>query len=304
MRPQLVIAAIGTLLLGGVIWSAQQDAATVPTSTVPAIQEEAVAEVEEAVVEEEVQTEDAIDIALRTKDVPALVGFTATGEELDRGRALVGLLDIATPEAKDALLTIQQDEEQSRLMRTWAVAARIELIETRGDLFESGWNLSALPEAREPFKKKAAALYASEDDPATLLRAIRFNPELATVLQSRVAESSPRKLVRMMLKGDDNDQRREAASYLGAAQSVQSYSAVAGAVVAGLAFDAAAPEEPWDGGALWIPSLSWQKTEAAAVVASLGEWRVACSSRNDSTCVGQVDNNLRSVGLLYAARGN
>lgn len=302
MRTEVVVAALGTVLLGAVIWAAQQDTpAVAEVAEVQAPEPDQVTPEPEPEVVEAPEV-DVVAVAVSAGDVPALAGMVSTEEDLIRGKAIVGLLDLATPEARDALRTIQEDETQSKLVRTWAVAARIQLIEKRSDLFEPGWNLSSLPEARKPFQKAAKALYVGEDDPATLLRAIRFNPELASTLQPMVVKTSPTKLVRMMLQGDDDNQRREAASYVGAAARDRGYSKMAGAVVVGLAFDANAPEEPWDGGALWIPSLNWESAEATAVLESLGAWRGACQARNDTACTRQIDNNLRSVGLTRAAR--
>ena len=53
----------------------------------------------------------------------------------------------------------------------------------------------------------------------------------------------------------------------------------------------------WEGGALYVPNLSWQPTEAKLLVGHLIAWHLHCDRNGQSSEQQQVYNNLRSVQL-------
>lgn len=293
-------AAIGLLALGA-LYAMQQPAQPTAQSEVQPAEAAAVADSAqaEAPVLEEAAPE-RLDLSAST--VEELITLTGEGTPFEAGQAIVELRNRRSLEAKDALEAIRDDRHNTKLVRTWAVGARIQMIESRLELFE-GTGVGTLPEAREPLQDKAKELYADEDDPAPLLRAMTYNPALVTPLAPLLVQTKPRELVRLMFTSDDDTQRRSAASYVGAMVKEQGYDAVSAQVVRQLAYESEASEVPWSGGSLFLPALSWKGAEATPILESLASWRSWCQQRQDTGCTRQIDNNTRSVGLQWAARG-
>ena len=69
-----------------------------------------------------------------------------------------------------------------------------------------------------------------------------------------------------MTQSQDNDIRRIAAGYLGALANQGEATAVVEQVVEQLQFDVSADEVPWQGGALFVPSIQWSQDDARSLV--------------------------------------
>ncbi len=77
--------------------------------------------------------------------------------------------------------------------------------------------------------------------------------------------------------------------------------AVINQVVDQLEFDVYADNVPWDGGALFVPSIQWNKDDARSLVGSLIRWNLWCDIKGKSDEQRQIHNNIRSLGLANAA---
>ncbi|MDC0284756.1 hypothetical protein OAK85_05320, partial [Mariniblastus sp.] len=108
-------------------------------------------------------------------------------------------------------------------------------------------------------------------------------------------------LVEVMVDGDVAQVRRMAAGYLGAIANQGKQEEVATSVVESLAFDAMAKEVPWNGGALFLPGISWDKSNANKLVGELVRWMLWCDVNNKQEEKKQIHNNLRSLALAKAA---
>ena len=130
--------------------------------------------------------------------------------------------------------------------------------------------------------------------------AIVFHCDSIKEDQPAVIAFGPEKLSMTMLTAEENQVRRLAAGYLGAA--AQGNSPEVAKVLNGLLqFDPEAKNVPWEGGALFVPGMQWGKEDARILVGGLIRWYLWCELNDRKTEQSQLHNNLRSLGLARAA---
>jgi hypothetical protein len=62
-----------------------------------------------------------------------------------------------------------------------------------------------------------------------------------------------------------------------------------------------AKDVPWKEGALFLPAISWNKSDATKLVGELVRWMLWCDVNNKQEEKKQIHNNLRSVALANVA---
>ena len=126
-------------------------------------------------------------------------------------------------------------------------------------------------------------------------------PQIAAALAPVITAFAPQELVEVMVEGNDPQVRRMAAGYLGAIAGQGKREEVATSVVESLQFDAMAKDVPWKEGALFLPAISWNKSDATKLVGELVRWMLWCDVNNKQEEKQQIHNNLRSLALAKVA---
>ena len=125
---------------------------------------------------------------------------------------------------------------------------------------------------------------------------------LAQTLSRELLSDGAEPLLRGMLQSDDAGARRSAAGYIATlGQSPANSQPIAAQVAAAFKFEPSAKQPPWQGGALFIPSIRWQTAEARTLVDNLIRWHLWAERNADHTVQRQIDTNLRSVTLSQVA---
>lgn len=224
------------------------------------------------------------------------------GDLTSRGYAVVTLGQIGTVSADRALRDIHSMTRAPPLLRSWAAAARIQCAQTIEDVVALQTNLRSMPELNRPIQLRLEALLKTSDASlSTLLELAASNGQFRTSLAPGIIERGPGPLIEVMVTHKQDNIRQQAAAYLGTIAQSGEASKVAVGVIEALAPNSQAATVVWDGGALFIPGISWDRGEARLLAGNLLEWMIWCTARNQRDCTKQIHNNLRSVGLARAA---
>lgn len=234
-------------------------------------------------------------VAMGTEVVPTLRDVALHGEDIGaRGWAITGLQQIPGPEAEKALLGIQEYGAAPELVRTWAAAARINRC---GDL-DCVMALAPLsqqyPALGRPIRLQVEAKGDQLGDLASALKAVATNPTLAEALTPIILAGGPEPLAEVMFSHPENEPRRLAAGYMGTlGQDQRLHMDIAKLY----AYTPGAETVLWEGGALYVPSLTWQKKEAQVLVGHLVSWHLYCDRTGLTAEKQQIYNNLQSINL-------
>ncbi len=201
--------------------------------------------------------------------VPALIKQSQSRDILKQGWAIVCLARLGGADAMSQLNRIQSHKTTPPLVKSWVSAALV-----KAALVGGGWEGLADQLARQP-----------------------------TLSRSVILAAGPQPLIRIMLEADNQTARRQAAGYVAAMpESPQQTAIVATEVVRAVKFVPASAESPWHGGPLFIPGIRWAPDDAVALIDDLIRWRLWADERGDTATRRQIDNNLRNIGLIHAAR--
>ena len=251
------------------------------------------------------QSEAAVEalIALGDEAIPPLFDEAIDGHNIARrGWAIACLAEIGGDKVDRRLVAIQRDERQSKLVRSWAGAARVQLAKTSGDLAALAKSVPELPALGRPIGKRLAAVFAG-DNSASVNDLIRLGldvPELQAALASPILAGGAESLVQAMVTGQ-GAVRRQAAAYLATLAGQGETTRVATATVAAYRYQVAAISVPWRGGPLFVPSIAWPKKEARDLAESLVKWLLFSERSELVREKRQLHNNLRSLKLATAA---
>lgn len=223
--------------------------------------------------------------------------------DLRRGWAIVTVAEIGGEPARAGLEQVYNNPNLPMLIRTWAAAARLELVKDADGLLALSALTWTFPGLTRPFGLRAMALIGDVKSMAEAERALKMVatvPQLASDLAPVIMGIGEKHLVGAMLTSTDGNARSTAAAYLGSIGATDG-NHVAASVVAGLAFSPKADKPRWAGGALWLPSLAWKQKEARALCDRLIRWLVWAEEHQDTTSASQIENNLRNAQLAGAA---
>lgn len=236
--------------------------------------------------------------------VDQLTGLALEKQETtNRGWAIAALGFIGGDKALAALKKISEDGGESGLVRTWAYAARIAQTKTLDELGPLANMANSYPALKRPVGQRVLAIVNAQPDASAedLIKLGQSHYQLQQSLVPAIIGLGPDPLIKVMQQSKDDNTRRMAAAYLGNVAQQQGTEAVASKVIDALRFSPGASRVPWDGGALFIPSLQYDKDSARALVAQLIRWHVWADTRGKKQEQNQLHNNLRGVGLANMA---
>ena len=241
-------------------------------------------------------------IAIGQPAVAHLAGEALEGEELvRRGWAIDCLAKIGGEEADKYLTQIMNDSNHPELVRTWAVAGRVQIAKDVPELVALAQYVSSYPAVGRPIGLRLVAALDDPENPPTAEDVIEITvnvPQLAQTLGPTIIGFGVDPLIEVMTEAENQQVRNMAAGYLGTLAG-QGDKDVAPAVTNVYSFDKGAKSVPWNGGPLWIPGIRWDqnKEDAHQLVANLIRWHLWCDLNNKDGEKQQIHNNIRSVQL-------
>lgn len=235
-------------------------------------------------------------VAQGERAVAGLITESFTGRDIAaRGWAIVALSEIGGDKVDQRLKVLHTDTTQNNLVRTWAAAGRVSIADSKDELMELARLAGTMPALGRPVAMKLVDGGMGQDAESLIQLSVSV-PSLNDSLRPVILALPTEELVETMVNSPKDDIRRTATSYLGGKFN-QGDKDVLRAVIDVYKPDPGAARAPWDGGALYVPSIQWNKQDASELVANLLEWGVWCDNKEKFKEVQQVQNNIRSVGL-------
>ena len=218
------------------------------------------------------------------------------GESLEsQGNAVLALVASQDADATGALLSIESQKRAPELVRTWAAAGAVQRANSMAELEALADLLSRYPALERPFRLSATELMGGNPDPEALLTLSVKSPALRTAFSQTLAKADVSVMMRVLFTHKENEVRRLAAGYLAARDDS------ADSIVKGYRYEAKGSAVPWQGGALYVPSLGWGRSQAKILLGNLTAWHLHCDRHGLTQEKQQVFNNLRSVGIWRQA---
>ena len=248
--------------------------------------------------------EDAVQqiVELGPKAVRALEQQIRTRGIIQQGWAIACLAEIDGESADHTLAAMQQNGSRyGRLVRTWAVAARIARTDSLDDLkpFFSESN----PALQRPLGKQLQ-LHLAKEKPdrsvETILEIVSSNPQMQSLVTDSILSAGPKPLATVLVNSSNQNVRNLAAAWLATIAQTRQTDA-ARSVITALKFVPDSETAPWQGGPLWIPSLAWNQQQARDLVTELTSWYVWSDQNGQTAVAQQIVNNFNSVGLQSQA---
>ncbi|MCA9270512.1 MAG: hypothetical protein KDA41_18650, partial [Planctomycetales bacterium] len=232
-----------------------------------------------------------------------LKGEAIEGNDLTRrGWAIVALAEIGGDDVDALLKKVHEDGNQSMLVRTWAAAGRVSMVESPDDLTALAPLVAQFPAVGRPIGMRLVEKLAGGEEVSAegLLSVSLKVPQLQASLAPAIMAAGANKLTTAMASASDQEVRRQAAGYL-AAMAQQGDKTVAPQVVKTYAFAADAKEVPWKDGPLFVPGLQWDKENGRALAGNLIKWHLWCDRNARQGEQRQIHNNIISLSLAAAA---
>jgi hypothetical protein len=218
------------------------------------------------------------------------------GETLEaQGQAVLDLVASKDADATGALLSIESQKRAPELVRTWAAAGAVQRATSLDELTALSDLLSRYASLERPFRLAAMSMMGGDLDVKALLVFSVKSPALRGAFSQSLAKSDPNALMDIMFAHESNPVRQLAAGYLATRDDA------AESIVARYKYAAADSAVPWQGGALYVPSLGWSRARAKILMGHLTAWYLYCERHSLDQEKQQVFNNLRSVGIWRQA---
>ena len=234
-------------------------------------------------------------VAMGPQVVPTLRDVALHGQDIGaRGWAITGLQQLPGPEADKALLGIQEYGAAPELVRTWAAAARINRCGELDCVMALAPLSKQYPALGRPIRLKIESKGDQLGDLASALQAVASTPTLAEALTPIILASGTGPLAGEMFTHPENEPRRLAAGYLG---TLGQASGAQMDIAKLYAYTPGAEQVPWQGGALYVPGLTWDKKEAKVLSGYLVSWHLYCDRMGLTQEKQQIYNNLQSINL-------
>ena len=239
-------------------------------------------------------------VAMGADAVPALRDTALHGTDMSaRGWAIQGLARIDHESADTALLGIQDYGQAPELVRTWAIAARVQRTENIDEVLALAPLAAQYPALNRPLRLKMEAFAGEITDVGTAIQAVNANADLTNILAPLILAKGHEPLMDVLFNHPDTVTRRTAAAYLGTWSENERGKAMD--IASGYAYTPGAEETLWNGGALYVPSIAWKKKEAQVLAGHLVSWHLYCDLAGNYEEKNQIFNNLQSINLHQAA---
>lgn len=220
------------------------------------------------------------------------------GEDLiAKGWAIQAVAKMKTPESKSLLVNIEKDTNQEMLVRTWAASSLVQLCATTDELISMMPLVQQYPALSRPVGMQLDRLSGGLNPLQALEMSLKI-PQLKEALQENIISGEPSILIEAMLTHADMNIRRQSAAYL--ATMGRTNKATIPALIKAYDFTPDATQVMWNGGPLYVPSVSWDKENGTALFAHLVSWYLFCDKKGLQQEKQQLYNNMRSVTLLGA----
>jgi hypothetical protein len=244
-------------------------------------------------------------VAAKSEALPLLSTEAKQGRSLaTRGWAIVGIARIGGSEADRELKSIFESEQKSNLVRSWALAARIDIAPDLDSMIALTTDNPNYPASlTRPVTMRFPRLVAESKLPKPelaerLIRIYMSNGALQPAVTQMAPSMGYEPFLGLMLTAKDQNTRYYAASFastVGAASPRD----FARSVLARFKFDPKAGDVPWAGGPLYSPSLAWEKREATELYRAFLAWYVFAEHRKKEEIATQIFNNLPTfAGLI------
>ena len=211
--------------------------------------------------------------------------------QVQRGWAIVCLAESEDLEA-DRYLRGLLTQDLPELEKTWVQSARIQRMTEIQDVVEL-FQKNRFDEAlARPVERKVLSLLAEkgEKDLEQILILTNGKPALSQALAAFFSSASPLDFANVSFTAKEDNIRRLATGYL--ASLGNNDETVPATVIKRLKFDSAATDYPWAGGALFLPSLQWNRADAEQLFLHLSLWMLLAEKQEDSATKQQLLNNL------------
>lgn len=243
---------------------------------------------------------DAVATSMAAKGEQSVAALLAVArdksEPVAQGRAIMALSQVGGDMAEAGLALVGSSTKQSSLVRSWAIAGRMQMAANTEDLFALEQLSRSFPATRRPWLKRFRVLL-SKGGADEIMAAVARVPELRAEMQDLMRNLPAKKLLSVMLTSNNQQTRQSAASMLGTKKA----SKVAKLVANSLRFNKKAKQVPWQGGALFMPGIKWPSKDAKAVASHLLRWMIWSEKKGDSTATRVAANNLMNASLAKAA---
>ncbi|WP_372369872.1 DUF2330 domain-containing protein [Candidatus Uabimicrobium sp. HlEnr_7] len=240
-------------------------------------------------------------VNLGQKAVPHLLGEAVEGSNIARrGWAIVGLSRIGGGTIDAHFQNIHQNTSQPMLVRTWALAGRIQMTQSLDELVNIASLMSQFPAINRPISQRITILLERENkiSAESLLSIVSRIPNLRSVLHSTIVGLGAENLAQVMATAKDQQVRRLATGYIGS--MAQSDNKVPYKVAKVYSFSKDATQVPWANGPLFVPGLRWDHESAQTLVGNLISWHLWCERMEKKQEQRQIHNNIRSLQLARA----
>lgn len=235
--------------------------------------------------------------------IPGLLELAKEDQDLvRRGFALACLAKIGDPKVEAELTLLYADPKQPTAVRTWAAAARCQLIQELPALASLANLQAQFPALKRPLSLAAKRL-SVDSELEEILTFAGDHPALRSALSPTILKAGAEPLVTELVGAGNNSARSMAAASL-ATLSAQGDRSVTRHLLKALRFDPEATEAPWQGGALFLPTLQGDRQASVDLVDSLIQWYLWCELNDQPRAVTQpIENNLRGPQLWSQFRG-
>ena len=215
---------------------------------------------------------------------------------------MVCLARIGGSKIDSHLQKIHKDEKQSLLIRTWAIAARIQMAQSLADVLKLSKQVKQFPAIERAIGKRTIFILKRDNKLSTkmLLEIVQSSPKVQPALSTIIMQQDPQILINIMITAQNQQVRRLAASYL--ANVGRTNSEVKHQIIKALLFSPKAKDVPWQGGSLFLPRLRWDYQTARKLVGNLISWHLWCERMGKKTQQQQIHRNINSTRLADAAK--
>ena len=229
-------------------------------------------------------------------DISKLRETALYGESLEaKGNAVLALVENGSADAVGVLLDIESQGRAPELVRTWAAAGAVQSAKSLDELSKMSDLLTRHAALERPFRLAATSMMDGDANVEAMLVFSVKSPKLRDAFSQTLARADASEMANVMFAHENNEVRRLAAGYLASRNDA------AADVIDVYRYQSDGAQVPWQGGALYVPSLGWSRGQAKTLMGHLTAWHLHCDRHGLDQEKQQIFNNLRSVGIWRQA---
>lgn len=208
-----------------------------------------------------------------------------------RGWSIVALTDIKGDNVNKTFQLVTRDPKEPKLLRYWTAAAQVKLTNNTKQLSRLAGLLTSYPGLKRPFRLRTLELLQTNKREAlhVIFDLATRNSQLRQAFQPIMTKATGRELIPIMLQGKNNSIRATAASYMAMQMNKQPRQTWTDWLRA-IRFSRNARRVPWKGGALYTPTIPWNRVPTF----NQWTWRNRLSNLARSTPWQSMESKLQS----------